>query len=84
MLVPPVTVSATNFSGTVRCEATYPHRYVAPGDLTEVSMSITNLSDRPRSLTREAWLRFRDVDGRLLADASFGYTGVRPREFRFA
>lgn len=68
VVVPPVRVWATNYRGTIRCEATFPRRYVRPGDLSGAAMSITNLSDEPQSVLRMGFLEIRDPDGSLLDD----------------
>lgn len=68
VVVPPLRAWATNFRGTLRCEATFPDRYVRPGDLMRPTITITNLGDRPMSVPRLGFLEIRGTDGMLLDD----------------
>ena len=72
LVVPPIKVWATDFTGKVRCTATFPRRHVAPGGLTRVRFALTNLTDhRIERYPGPAYLRFRSLDGTKLFESAF-------------
>jgi len=64
--VPPIRVWAVNYTGTVRCEATFPLRLLQPGYKTRVSFRVTDISDRDVSVNGFGTLRFLDSAGNEL------------------
>jgi hypothetical protein len=64
--VPPIRVWGVNYTGTVRCEATFPLREVRPGYGTRVRFRVTNLTDHEVSVYGFGSLRFLDTSGNEL------------------
>lgn len=66
MSVPPIRVWGVNYTGTVRCEATFPLRLLQPGYKTRVSFRLTNISHHDVSVYGFGTLRFLDASGNEL------------------
>jgi hypothetical protein len=61
--VPPIRVWGVDYTGSVRCEATFPLRLLQPGYETHVRFRVTNLTDHDVSVYGFGTLRFLDASG---------------------
>jgi len=78
----PVSVSATNGAGSVRCTATFPSTLIVPGRQTDVRFTVSNISDKPIHVSEGAgngetgYLLERTLSGALLQDTSYRHDGI--------
>jgi hypothetical protein len=79
-VVPAISIWATNYSGTLRCTATFPHRVYAPGQRLHVRMAVTNLTKQTIQAggAGPAYLIVRDAAGTVLANTNFNFFSRPP------
>ena len=76
--VPAHRVWSVNYAGTLRCTASFPHWTLMPGSTTDVSFTVTNLTDKKKNVASAGYLVFRGRGGKTLWDTYPSFEGPGP------